>query len=120
MDKMGWKVVYRNGDGALESATAVGCWIRAYATGERTVGFNDTPVLAFRTRQAARGFQRQFTLKAKVHIFRAQLENPHPQEHVAICNPHKFKGFWDGKPDFAVDAPDGTLACDAITLLEPA
>ena len=118
MDKMGWKVVRKNNDGSFESAVVSGKWSRPYATGSRVVGLKDTPVLAFRTRQTARDFYR---FGASQIIFRALLENPQSQDFIADpFFPLEFHRFWRGGHTDNFPAPDGTLACDAITLLEPA
>ena len=123
MNKAGWKVV-RERDGAFCSAVfSVGPWSCRYAVGKRTVGINGTPVLAFRTRYAARRFRGYNLIPgASLAVFKAKLENPRPQPSIASpALPGLFKQFWEGIfYNLPPPAPDGTLACDAITLLEPA
>ena len=118
MNKIGWKVVRENADGAFVSALNHGTvWSCQYAVGQRTVGRAGTPVLAFRTRKAAR----KFALSSAFPVFRARLENSRRQKCVAVpwCS-SLFEAFWAGGPQERRPAPDGTLACDAITLLERA
>lgn len=119
---IGWKVVCKLNDGSLGSAVQLAGWSRLYAAGKRTTGLDGTPVLAFRTRAAARRFQPRLA-HATFPLFKARLENPRPQPRIAP--PWVEKGyslFWEGTLPYPEDAesPDGTLACDAITLLEPA
>lgn len=116
---IGWKVVSYDKKGGLQSARMMkgrGGWGVSYAVGKRTVGKRGTPVLAFRTLGAAHGFSGDV-------IFKAELENPRPVVTLAFwLAPESFVAFWkSGKeagPEWAT--PFGTLACDAITLLEPA
>ena len=120
MDKIGWKVVNRYYTGSLRSAVAIGTWSRTYAIGERTVGRDGTPVLAFRTRQAARDFYAHTAL-SNLRVFKAELDNPRPQDRIS--EPFiqmDYAAFWAGVEVGSMLAPYGTLACDAITLLERA
>lgn len=121
MDKIGWKVVYKNSGGSLQSAVVVGDWCLGYEIGKRTTGRGDTPVLAFRSRESARLFKHSNCWSGG-HVFKAKLDNPRPQKLVAEPTyPHTFKAFWEqGLAASNRQAPTGTLACNAITLLEPA
>ena len=119
MNKIGWKVVAPGKNGGFRSAiTTHGDlkWVRPYAVGQRTVGCEGTPLLAYRTRRAARAF---FSGSGYYRVFKARLENPRPQKRIAppFCV-SAYKKFWTGSLNYEVDAPTGTLACDAITLLE--
>lgn len=123
MRKIGWKVVKPRDEAFCSAVIKNGPWSCRYAVGERTTGRTGTPVLAFRTRDAARRFKRTHVLQGQGHVvFRARLENPHPQSVIVpVYWPYVgFRRFWDGDPYEATSAPDGTLACDAITLLERA
>lgn len=123
MGKTGWKVVKKRDEAFCSAVFPIGPWSCRYAVGERTKGLNNTPVLAFRTRQAARNFRHHNVLPGGGHIvFKAQLENPRPQYTIAATSrPEAFRDFWRGTLFYSPNiAPDGTLACDAITLLEPA
>ena len=120
MDKIGWKVVRKNPDGTFGSAVLLEAWSRPYAVGLRTTGRDDTPVLAFRTRQAARSF-RPSDIKEEFPVFKARLENPRTQTEIALpWVGEGYAAFWEGCPKEVFSAPTGTLACDSITLLEPA
>ena len=119
--KIGWKVVTKRDSGELTSAIigvgAGSAWCVTYTVGKPTVGRDGTPVLAFRTRQQAQAFKSRGQ-----PIFKAQLDNPRPQSWIASSHrPSTFRCFWRStSQDRYGFAPDGTLACDAITLLEPA
>ena len=113
---IGWKVVRKAPGGTFSSAVAIRAWSRRYGIGERTSGHRGTPVLGFRTRQNARDFRRIYRLGD--YVFRARLENARSQKTVSTTE--EFSQFWAGTERFDTIAPDGTLACDAITLLERA
>ena len=118
MEKLGWKVVRRDDNGDFQSSRmrkSLG-WCVPYKVGVRSTGCHGTPVLAFRTRATARNFQGIGDL-----LFKAGLENPRPIERLENwLHPEAFSSFWKQKGRGVLIAPDGTLVCDAITLLEPA
>lgn len=124
MDKVGWKVVCRAKNGHFQSARIKkSWWCISYAVGKRSTGRHGTPVLAFSTRADARVFKDREDL-----IFKANLENPRPITRIAYwLRVASFASFWylEGRKarwkkqnGVGSYAPDGTLACDAITLLE--
>lgn len=125
--QMGWKVVRRNLNGDFQSARINAffmgmpryCnWSVIYKPSFRSTGWQGTPLLAFRTRAYARSFKDKDDI-----VFRAELENPRPIDQISYWrDPEGFASFWN-RPDEQHTcwyAPPGTLACDAITLLEPA
>jgi hypothetical protein len=117
MNTIGWKVVSRNADGTLGSAICRGLWARVYTVNQRVTGYAGTPVLAFSTRKAARSFKYYRSHR----VFKALLENPWQRRYIARpWEPGSFEGFWASSNLAPHHAPDGTLACDAITLLEQA
>ena len=117
---IGWKVVQEYSDGTLGSAVLCGDWAVTYEIGARTTGRKGTPVLAFRTRRQARRFKK-FAALYYPCLFKARLENPRTQDFIApVTLTEEFAAFWGGDHSSAIGAPTGTLACDSITLLEPA
>jgi hypothetical protein len=116
MDKAGWKVVRERG-GELQSAVVLGPWNCTYAVNQRVTGHAGTPVLAFSTRKAAR----EFRFWEGHRVFKALLENPRLQRYIAFpWELGGFEDFWTNLRGPSRFAPEGTLACDSITLLEPA
>lgn len=116
---IGWKVVNECANGDFTSAIMFSSskWCVLYVVGKPTTGINGTPVLAFRTREQARIFKAWGQ-----PVFRARLDNPRPQKWIATYyHPSTFAHFWLSKAQRRFSrAPEGTLACDAITLLERA
>ena len=118
MDKIGWKVVEKKTDGRLTSYVLTdSVWTVEYQVGKRVVGRNGTPLLAFSSRAKARAFGH--------NVFKAQLEGTRPVETIMYADmSHLFGRFWTAPNTLdwpsSTQPPDGTLACDAITLLEPA
>ena len=122
MNKTGWKVVSRSVSGDLISARIPqdSAWCVTYPVGVRTEGRAGTPVLVFNSQRAAKEFA-----YSRQPIYKARLENPRRiRSLVQIWNRQFFGRFWrrEETPDWdsIFSSPPGTLACDAITLLEPA
>ena len=120
MNKTGWKVVKRADNGDFKSSRIMKGWrwCVSYGVGKRSTGRHGTPVLAFRTRANARRFKDFGDL-----VFKATLENPEPIDSLEYyIFTQNFAVFWKQVKarQGPADAPDGTLACDAITLLERA
>ena len=116
---IGWKVVKKTGTG-FKSAVVEGPWMCTYVINEPTEGHKGTPILAFSTRRQARALRGD--ADHGLRVFKAEMKNPRPQRQIAYpWSWDEFEKFWqDGRCRTTLSAPNGTLACDAITLLEPA
>lgn len=115
-----FKVVYRE-DGRLYSVFAGRPLEREYKEGEWTKGYKGTPVLAFSDRATAERWGRGTNRE----VWLAEAQEPAALDVVcSLMNPLNILAFWKlytGAPLATApltSAPDNTVACQAIRLVE--
>jgi hypothetical protein len=121
--KQYFKVVRYTGN-RLVSVMMVGRTLeRTYSTTEWTQGVNSTPVMAFETRRSAKNFANGWD-----EVWLAKVRRPRKLARITYCDSRKdaMLAFWAGikgkrwstlRNDGSVEAPDGTVACEAIRLV---
>ena len=118
-ETIGYKVVRqreRYGTRSLVSGAVYDSdWIVAYAPGFPSYGRGGSPLFAFDSLPHARAFAREQPLN-RCQVWKANLRRPKVRKRLASWV-YNYLSFWAGRRRNTFQAPAGTLACEAITLL---
>lgn len=120
-----YKVVRRRRDGKLTSAAvrARGL-LRLYRRGVETRAPDGLKLLACKDLPSAENFRSSMILTQPYQIWEAEACNPQPKHRLLIfpwlLERGDVKKFWHEPPraERRMDSPDGTVACDSITLVK--